>query len=133
MICSAIIRGNNVHIHMQELIVQEPKNWLQLYVDAVTEKDPYKRLALVRRLREVPRHDESDENPERPRLQTMPRPSLLRQTANVQQASVARPVPKPAVAPAIKTIEPTRSHKIRKSKPKAASKTVRRSPRLRSA
>ena len=118
---------------MQELIAQEPKNWLQLYVDAMTEKDPYKRLALVRRLREVPRHDESDENPERPRLQTMPRPTLLRPTANVQQVSVARPAPKPAVAPTIKAIEPRRSHKIRKSKPEAAFKRVRRSPRLRSA
>lgn len=117
---------------MQELIAQEPKNWLQLYVDAMTEKDPYKRLALVRRLREVPRHDESDENPERPRLRTMAMPTLLRPTG-VQQASVARPAPKPARAPAIKAIEPIRSHKIRKSKPKAASKPVRRSPRLRSA
>jgi hypothetical protein len=37
------------------------KTWLQLYVDAMTEKDPYKRLALVRELRKIPRHDESDE------------------------------------------------------------------------
>jgi hypothetical protein len=37
------------------------KTWLQLYVDAVTEKDPYKRLALVRELRKIPRHDESDD------------------------------------------------------------------------
>ena len=37
------------------------KSWLQLYVDAVTEKDPYKRLALVQELRKIPRHDESDE------------------------------------------------------------------------
>ena len=41
--------------------------------------------------------------------------------------------PKPVVAPAIKAIEPTRSHKIRKTKPRAASKSARRSPRLRSA
>jgi len=62
---------------MPELITEEPKNWLQLYVDAVTEKDPYKRLALVRRLRQVPRHDESDEN-ERPRLQVMSKPAGLK-------------------------------------------------------
>jgi hypothetical protein len=37
------------------------KSWLQLYVDAMTEKDPYKRLALVRELRKMPRDDESDE------------------------------------------------------------------------
>ncbi len=117
---------------MQELIAQEPKNWLQLYVDAMTEKDPYKRLALVRRLREVPRHDESDENPERPRLHSVPRPTLLRPTADVRSAPVTMPAPKPA-APAIKAIELPRSHKTRKSKPKAASKSLRRSPRLRSA
>ena len=48
---------------MPEFVADEPKNWLQLYVDAMTEKDPYKRLALVRRLRQVPRHDESDDAP----------------------------------------------------------------------
>lgn len=37
------------------------KNWLQLYVDAMTEKDPYKRLALVRELTRIPRQDESEE------------------------------------------------------------------------
>lgn len=26
------------------------RSWLQLYVDAMTEKDPYKRLTLVREL-----------------------------------------------------------------------------------
>src|ERR1700738_4780628 len=30
------------------------KTWLQLYVDAMTEKDPYKRLALVEELRKMP-------------------------------------------------------------------------------
>lgn len=118
-------------IHMQELIAQEPKNWLQLYVDAMTEKDPYKRLALVRRLREVPRHDESDENPERPRLQQGPRPTILRPSSLVRQAPVAQP--RPVTAPPIKAAEPTRTHTIRKSKPKSASKSARRSPRLRSA
>jgi hypothetical protein len=37
------------------------KSWLQLYVDAMTERDPYKRLALVRELRRIPREKESDE------------------------------------------------------------------------
>ena len=43
------------------------KSWLQLYVDAVTEKDPYKRLALVQELRKIPRHDESEEIPQETR------------------------------------------------------------------
>ena len=86
---------------MQEIILEQ-KNWLQLYVDAMTEKDPYKRLALVRRLRQVPRHDESDENPERPRLHIVPKttplkppviaPAPLRKlgTANTKAASSVR-------------------------------------------
>ena len=37
------------------------KTWLQIYVDAMTERDPYKRLALVRELRRIPKHDESEE------------------------------------------------------------------------
>jgi hypothetical protein len=41
--------------------MKKGRNWLQLYVDAMTEKDPYKRLALVRELRELPRADESDD------------------------------------------------------------------------
>jgi hypothetical protein len=41
------------------------KTWLQIYVDAVTEKDPYKRLALVRELRRMPRQDESEDFLER--------------------------------------------------------------------
>lgn len=43
------------------------KTWLQLYVDAMTEKDPYKRLALVQELRKIPRHDESEESPQESR------------------------------------------------------------------
>lgn len=43
------------------------KTWLQLYVDAMTEKDPYKRLALVQELRKLPRHDDSEETLEPPR------------------------------------------------------------------
>jgi hypothetical protein len=37
------------------------KTWLQVYVDAVMEKDPYKRLALVRELKNLPREDSSGE------------------------------------------------------------------------
>ena len=37
------------------------KSWLDLYVDAMMEKDPYKRLAMVRKLRSVQRQGESDE------------------------------------------------------------------------
>jgi hypothetical protein len=36
-------------------------NWLQLYVDAVMERDPYKRLALVRKLKDMPKDHLSDE------------------------------------------------------------------------
>jgi hypothetical protein len=43
------------------------KTWLQLYVDAMTEKDPYKRLALVQELRKIPRYDESEESPQESR------------------------------------------------------------------
>jgi len=39
----------------------DSKTWLQLYVDAMTEKDPYKRLALVKQLRKIPRHDDSED------------------------------------------------------------------------
>jgi hypothetical protein len=103
---------------MPELITEEPKNWLQLYVDAVTEKDPYKRLALVRRLRQVPRHDESDEN-ERPRLQVMSKPAGL------------KPALRRLAAP--KAAESSFRHVIRSGKAKSVSKTQRRSARLRSA
>lgn len=37
------------------------KSWLDLYVDAMLEKDPYKRLALVRKLRSVPRQGQSED------------------------------------------------------------------------
>ena len=53
------------------------KSWLQLYVDAVTEKDPYKRLALVQELRKIPRHDESDEIPQEPRSRSV-HPKVVR-------------------------------------------------------
>ena len=37
------------------------KNWLQLYVDATMEKDPFKRLKLVKELSNLPREDGSGE------------------------------------------------------------------------
>jgi hypothetical protein len=40
------------------------RNWLQLYVDATMERDPYKRLTLVRELKKLPRQDESGELPD---------------------------------------------------------------------
>jgi hypothetical protein len=39
----------------------QPRTWLQLYVDAVMEKDPQKRLAMVRELRQMPKRDDSEE------------------------------------------------------------------------
>ena len=48
-----------------------PRTWLQVYVDAVMEKDPYKRLALVRELKNMPREDASGdllEDPVSPRM-----------------------------------------------------------------
>jgi hypothetical protein len=53
------------------------KSWLQLYVDAVTEKDPYKRLALVQELRKIPRHDESEEISQEPKPRSV-RPKIVR-------------------------------------------------------
>lgn len=38
------------------------RTWLQLYVDAMTEKDPYKRLALVRELRSIRRRAKKTAN-----------------------------------------------------------------------
>ena len=37
------------------------KSWLQLYVDATMEKDPFKRLRLVKELNSLPREDNSGE------------------------------------------------------------------------
>jgi hypothetical protein len=54
------------------------KNWLQLYVDAMTEKDPYKRLALVQELRKLPRHDESEEVAQEPVVRPIQRPRVMR-------------------------------------------------------
>jgi hypothetical protein len=41
---------------------KKSKNWLQIYVDAMTEKDPYRRLALVRELKSIPRRDRVDQS-----------------------------------------------------------------------
>jgi hypothetical protein len=54
------------------------KSWLQLYVDAVTEKDPYKRLALVQELRKIPRHDESEDIAQEPRQRAVVQPKVMR-------------------------------------------------------
>jgi hypothetical protein len=54
------------------------KTWLQLYVDAMTEKDPYKRLALVQELRKIPRHDESEEIPQESRPRSVVQPKVVR-------------------------------------------------------
>lgn len=40
---------------------KKDRSWLQLYVDAMTERDPYKRLALIRELKSLPKEDESEE------------------------------------------------------------------------
>lgn len=53
------------------------KTWLQLYVDAMTEKDPYKRLALVQELQKIPRHDESEESPQESRPRSV-QPKVVR-------------------------------------------------------
>ena len=54
------------------------KTWLQLYVDAMTEKDPYKRLALVEELRKMPRHDESDDMVPEPVIRPAKRAKVTR-------------------------------------------------------
>lgn len=47
------------------------KNWLQLYVDATMEKDPFKRLKLVKELNNLPREDESGEVAEEPTVKRL--------------------------------------------------------------
>ena len=54
------------------------KTWLQLYVDAVTEKNPYKRLALVQQLRKMPKHDDSEEIPQEPVVRPAKKAKLAR-------------------------------------------------------
>lgn len=46
---------------MSLIMNSNAQNWLDLYVDAMMEKDPYKRLAMVRKLRNVRRQGESEE------------------------------------------------------------------------
>jgi hypothetical protein len=103
---------------MPEVVAEEPKNWLQLYVDAMTEKDPYKRLALVRRLRKVPRHDESDEPPERSGLRMMPKP--------------AGPKPSLPRVAASKSAKPSLPRVRRRPKTKTVARTHKRIARQRS-
>ena len=40
------------------------KDWLQLYVDATMEKDPFKRLRLVKELNSLQREDNSGDPPD---------------------------------------------------------------------
>jgi hypothetical protein len=47
------------------------KSWLQLYVDATMEKDPFKRLRLVRELNSLPREDDSGEIAEERRVKPL--------------------------------------------------------------
>jgi hypothetical protein len=54
------------------------KTWLQLYVDAMTEKDPYKRLALVQELRKLPRHDDSEDMTSEPVIRPSKRARVTR-------------------------------------------------------
>ena len=49
----------------------QQKNWLQLYVDAMMEKDPFKRLRLVRELHGLPKEDNSGESQEHPAIRPM--------------------------------------------------------------
>jgi hypothetical protein len=54
--------GSNIVNRVTSLTMNSNgKSWLDLYVDAMMEKDPYKRLAMVRKLRNVRRQSESDE------------------------------------------------------------------------
>jgi hypothetical protein len=55
-----------------------PRTWLQVYVDAVMEKDPYKRLALVRELRNMPREDASGDLREDPASRPIKNKAVLR-------------------------------------------------------
>ncbi len=55
------------------------KSWLQLYVDATMEKDPFKRLKLVKELSNLPREDEPGEATEERTLKR------LRKTKNARR------------------------------------------------
>jgi len=108
---------------MQELIAEQPKDWLQLYVDAMTEKDPYKRLALVRQLRRIPRFDESDDS----------QPRTGPQLAPARNSVPAKPQVRLAGTHKAKRAEKSRPHLLRTGRTRPTAKTSRRSPRLRSA
>jgi hypothetical protein len=113
------------HRFMQELITEQSNNWLQLYVDAMTEKNPMKRLALVRQLRQIPRHDESNESTTRPRLQLVPEKASAMSPKEVQSVAVTTRKPK---------IESLGIRVERNNrKPKAGAKAARRGGRLRTA
>lgn len=56
-----LARGDRVMVMATiETMNSNGKNWLDLYVDAMLEKDPYKRLAMVRKLRRVPRQGDEE-------------------------------------------------------------------------
>ena len=76
---------------MHELIADQPKDWLQLYVDAATERDPYKRLALVRKLREIPRHDESEDSHPRTGLHLVPNRQPIPAKPQIQLSGSHKP------------------------------------------
>ncbi len=83
MVCKScrIARSNTMASHTipdpVEITIQ-PKSWLQLYVDAMTEKDPYKRLALVRELRKIPRHDDSEDITPEPVVRPVKKSKIVR-------------------------------------------------------
>jgi hypothetical protein len=54
------------------------RTWLQVYVDAVLEKDPYKRLALVRELKNMRREEGSGELLEEPASRPSKNKAVLR-------------------------------------------------------
>ena len=55
-----------------------PRTWLQVYVDAVMERDPYKRLALVRELKSMPRENGSAESFDEPVSRPVKNKAVLR-------------------------------------------------------
>ena len=55
-----------------------PRTWLQVYVDAVMERDPYKRLALVRELKNMPREGGTSESLEEPLSRPTKNKAVLR-------------------------------------------------------
>ena len=54
------------------------RTWLQVYVDAVMERDPYKRLALVRELKNMPRDDASGDLLDEPASRPTKNKALVR-------------------------------------------------------